>query len=438
MAKKFQKNQTLAEHIASLHIKKNTASTSNELSLSVLDALSSRASDKQTPSGATQPLGGVSLFTLGVGRKNSIPTPLNKPALPSSANISSTDKTGADIAGMALDISHNAAAQAARNVAENLPDPEKEIARRKKRRRVRRALATCFGIAACVVFIGGFGLFVNNEYTTHQRYVSQLNNSLDVLMASDELIVDCEQIIGTNLLDDKTDKLQGLIGQIDMIVPEVKEASQEAAEVVEGMRESTDREAARQSLLAADARVVMFTEAENILSLRIQALECANTISRAWADVLKADSLAKEAAQLVSDTTVENTQDSQQKTEDAIAVFSHAQELLYEATSIYDSVDVSALIAYVDKRIEAMGYALNSDNAIYVQDKITAETYNDYYNAAEQEAVEMAKSLPKDVATLAVEAYEADVVKFVESYTQARSEAATADAFLRDYVGTAS
>ena len=437
MHKTFKKKTTLAEHIASLHIKKNTASTSNELSLSVLDALSSRAGEKQASPGTVQPLGGVSLFTLDSGRKNAIATPLNKPALPSTSTMPVSDKTGADLAGMALDMSRNAT-QTARKKAEALPDPEIEIARRKKRRRVRRIVATCCGLVLCVTLVGGFGLFVTKEYTDHKEYVGQLDNSIDILITSDMLIADIEQIMGSYVLDDSADELKTLIESIDIILPQLYDAQDEAQTAVVGMRESTDREAARQSLLASDARVEMFMQAQYVLSVRIQALQCATTLSAAWSEVLKADNLAKEAALLVSDTTVENTQESHKKSEAALNAFTHAREMLVVSTDEYESVDVNALVAYVDKRIEAMGYAIASDEAIYIQDKSTAEQYNDWYNAAEAEAVEMAKTLPKDVASIALEAYEADVAEALEMYDHARSDAATADAFLRDYVGTAS
>ena len=56
----------------------------------------------------------------------------------------------------------------------------------------------------------------------------------------------------------------------------------------------------------------------------------------------------------------------------------------------YPTADVSPLIEYVEKRIEAMDLAVQSDEALTVKNKDEAIARNDAYNAAEEEAATMA------------------------------------------------
>ena len=126
------------------------------------------------------------------------------------------------------------------------------------------------------------------------------------------------------------------------------------------------------------------------------------------------------------------------KTNAAAAAFTDAQAALEELAATYDDVDLAGLLGYVAKRIEAMGYALASDDAFLAKNKEEAVSQNDAYNRADADAAALAAALPDDVAQLVFEAYEQATDPFFETYSTARSQAGAADAFLRDYLGTTS
>ena len=158
----------------------------------------------------------------------------------------------------------------------------------------------------------------------------------------------------------------------------------------------------------------------------------------AWQGVVDADALARDAAALVADTTAEHVTASKDKTNAAAAAFADAQAALEELAATYDDVDLAGPLDYVAKRIEAMGYALASDDAFLAKNKEEAVSQNDAYNRADAEAAALAAALPDDVAQLVFEAYEQATDPFFETYSTARSQAGAADAFLRDYLGTTS
>ena len=82
-----------------------------------------------------------------------------------------------------------------------------------------------------------------------------------------------------------------------------------------------------------------------------------------------------------------------------------------------------------------MGYAIASDEAIYIQDKATADEQNALYNEADAKAAELATQLPANPTDPVVQAYETNIQGLLEDYQAARTRAGTADAFLRDYLG---
>ena len=143
----------------------------------------------------------------------------------------------------------------------------------------------------------------------------------------------------------------------------------------------------------------------------------------------------KEAAELVSDTTEENVRASQGKSEEAIEALSQAQESLVRAQEGYPSADFSALSAFIEKKKEQNGYALASDDAIYIQDKATAESFNEKYNQADAEAIELARALPEKPAQPILDRLDAQTSQTRASYLDARKRAAESDAFIRDYLG---
>ena len=166
--------------------------------------------------------------------------------------------------------------------------------------------------------------------------------------------------------------------------------------------------------------------------------EAAKQIDEAWSAVLSADEKVREAAELVTETTEENVTASKEKTTEARTLLETARDGFHSAQETYDVIDVSALVAYVDKRIEALGFALASDDAFLARNKEEAAAQNEAYNIADAEAATLAKALPSDPSSTVFEAYEEATVDLQKAYSTARSQAGAADAFLRDYLGTES
>lgn len=481
MARKHERSGSgffrgIASH---LHIKNHTAGTSNEISLSVLDDLKNKTELKEEGRSVTARLGGVSLFTLS-GKKggldakrksnaseSSIGSPMsikaglssapsNAPSMPAlpplpapSADRSSSETRAAKSEQRQQKKQEKAQAkesraqrkqarkqeklEAARSRA--LTNPEEEIRRRKKNRKMRKmaivSVAAVFVIGACSV-----GLYaITEEMKAHQVNVALVEQGMSELEKADETILAMDSVVTGQVTESSIKEINALKKDVPTAEVHLNAAEAFAEEALVDMRESNDKDAAEQLKKSVKSRRSMMDEALKLMEADVSLRSAATSVEECWDLVLQADSLVKEAAALVEDTTVKNTRASQAKSEEALSLMSQASQKLNEAQKAYPGADFSALEAYINKRIESIGYAIASDEAIYLQDKQTADSQNALYNETDAEAVALAEKLPANPVKPLLVAFEKKTADTRKAYLEARSQAGESDSFIRDYVG---
>jgi hypothetical protein len=402
-------------HLGLLHIKRDTAGTSNELSLSVLDAKKNQAgpSDGGRPSPKTVAgLGKVALFTVpGKEAKGTADAP-------ASAVPAATMQGLLSLPAPALPY-----------------DPDAEVARRKHRRRTFRIVNSIAGIAviAVLAFIGVS--YANKHMAQQQSEAAALDGALSLIEQSDTTIVAMDQAVNSSVDDQALDDMQGILSDLPSASSDLDRAANKAAEVGNSSSDSKEKEAASRAEEAIAARKDLITQGTALMKDDIAAKHAANDLTDAWSSLLEGDVLAKEAAYIVSDTTDAKVRESMDNSSKALEQFTQAQSLVQGVSDSYPAADVSLLVSYIAKRVTSQQYALASDNAILVQDKATAESNNTAANAADAEAVAIAKRLPDNPARPVLDAYTAVRADPFAAYSAARTRASFADAYLRDYLG---
>lgn len=402
------------------HIKEHTVGTSNEISFSVLDA-AKKAADGDS-SGVDSPRPGfLHIFSFRGKKVRSTPTkddvlPLSgegAAALPSDS-VSSTPVTANP----------------------KYVEPAAEIARRKAKRRNYNRLVIAFVVVVSLTIIGAVGYFAYSEITNHTTQVSTLDEALDLVIEADETIIAIDEVLAQPVTDESIARVAGLTTQIEQARQDLGRAKAATQQANANLRDSADKEAATQAIASIDAREEMLTLGSTLMQADITAKQSIDALVEAWGLILQADTFAREAAALVTDTTAANVEASMQSTRQSLESLTKAQSLVNQVVAAYPSINVSVQQQYLAKKIEASQEALASDEAILLQDRQTAETHNNAYNQADKEAVELAKSLPENPAQPVLDQYatETDTVK--ANYQLARTRAGMADAFLRDYLGT--
>lgn len=415
-----------------LHIKRFTEGKSNEISFSVLDA---RKGD--TENGVRRERKKGKMRFNGVFR----PAPLSG-ARPLWQGFSHTKRPSA---------SGDRERDAQETVRRDLGDvrivsretpfqhaAEQEIARRKARRRRRRVVSGLLGTTLLVLALGAGGYFVHEvtEAEGHNRTI--LQDSIRSIEETDGLILEVDELLDAEVDEDAIARLEELKAEMPETLAILTEARETASSVLNELRGAVDKEAAGHAINSAQSRETMLEEAMPIIDLMELTYRRAQEADEAWGSLLTADSLAREASSLVSDTSEENVLASIERTEDSVAEFKRAREGFVSLANQDEGLDVQPYLAYIDKRLEALDYADASNRAILIQDKATAEGNNELYNQADQEATVLAQNLQGSLSKVVYEQYDEGTEEAFANYGNARASAGTADSFLREYLGTSS
>lgn len=440
------------------HVKKSTRGTSNELSFSVLDAARNALDDGKDPSSdQARGFGRIRLFTLPIGRRKppatpkkdelaalmggSSPVPSSTSSTPSLVKPVESDKPSSEAPAVPLPQVEPKApkpAQPSPSRFERAPrstgrTSEEEIAWRKARRRKGKILAGILGAVIIVALAGAGLLYLYQDNVRYQQNTQLLQESADALTSTDEFLLALDDALQDPLGDQAETFFNDRQGDLASIDSSLQLAESKADEAMQGLRETVEREAADALMATSAARQTLVDQGWRILEDSVGMKSLYERVGEAWQQTGEADSLAREAAQLAGENSQEAITRSTELSNEASSLFSDVCTTMEALAQEDAEVDLSAQIAYLDKRIEALGYAVASNDALLARDTAAAVEQNDAYNAADKEAASLAAALPIDPGQPVLDALEERLADPIEAYEAARGQASTSDAFLRDY-----
>lgn len=480
------------------HIKRNTEGTSNEISFSVLDAAKNAMEygGRDTRPRGVSRLGSIPLFTLGKGKKPvATPSKEKEITIPSSSASSTPasyvrDESTMDsrsLAGRSLaatsdeqDHPNSASAEsggiASPQTSKASPDgpgllladratsskgqmasgtpsvvtrpawetPLDEVARRKSaRRRYKRIVVGLVSLALVGLVVSG-AIVLFEGFQDQQSKRAQLAELVTEMAESDERTqVFYDYVDGlsqTPLSQMEYETLITEYSKIDINIDEEKNKLGEVKTALEMLEKEfgdpNDSEAANQALTGVNARINMLDAGDEIIQATLSSKNAYDQAEAAWQQVIDADVLVRDSAALASEASTENMQESTEKSNEALALFTQAKETLSAAQSGVGELDFEDYTRYVDLRIEAQQQALISNQAYLDRDKETLSEATNSYNALEEEAAVLAKSFPGEPSSL-VEQHLNDVLgETTNAYQAEKVRALDADTFLSDYLGS--
>ncbi|QOS68290.1 hypothetical protein GS424_017745 [Eggerthella guodeyinii] len=428
------------------HIKKHTRGTSNEISFSVLDAaknaLDGDGNDKQKHGP-----GRIALFTLPGRHKKPAPTPTKERGLPLSTgdfvsvdDSASTSKMGAlpSAARPTSQTEKSSPAPLAVVPAKPKRSPEEEIARRKARRRLSKWLAVAVIVVVSIGLLGAGGMYLYRDYQSQQGHVAVLDDALSLVKEADETIQQLDEVVTDPFAEGSEEQRTAIQAQLEAVERKLQDADEKARAVSLELNGAREKEAANQAVAGIAARFTLVEQGQLLMNAATEAQSAAESVDAAWKTVLEGDDLARQAAQLVTETTAENVEASKSKTNEALAAFDEAYAAFLDVQATYPQADLTQFVDYIAKRQESLGYAIASDDAILAKNKEEATAQNNAYNIADAEAATLAKALPDDPSSIVDEAFEDATSDVAKAYSTARLQARSADAFISDYLGAGS
>lgn len=428
------------------HIKKHTRGTSNEISFSVLDA-AKNALDGDGNEKQKHGPGRIALFTLPGRHKKPAPTPTKERGLPLSTGDfvsvddgASTSKMGAlpSAARPTSQTEKSSPAPLAVVPAKPKRSPEEEIARRKARRRLSKWLAVAVIVVVSIGLLGAGGVYLYRDYQNQQGHVAVLDDALSLVKEADETIQQLDEVVTDPFAEGSEEQRTAIQAQLEAVERKLQDADQKARAVSLELNGAREKEAANQAVAGIAARFTLVEQGQLLMNAATEAQSAAEDVDAAWKTVLEGDDLARQAAQLVTETTPENVEASKNKTNEALAAFDEAYAAFLNVQATYPQADLTQFVDYIAKRQESLGYAIASDDAILAKNKEEATAQNNAYNIADAEAATLAKALPDDPSSIVDEAFEDATSDVAKAYSTARLQARSADAFISDYLGAGS
>ena len=461
----MKNKQVKISHAA--HIKRHTKGTSNEISFSVLDAAKNAQDEDGHSRSAGERrhfprLGGISLFTMGRAKKPA-PTPSKESGLtltsgefvssdgthesrstPSVLPGIATDSTGETTVGLAsaapgyASTGGTAPKLSSKDSPGGMPvpawkAPAAEVKQRKAARKLRRfALVSAISIACIAgLAVGGMALYAGYQakQDTHGQLVAavkQVQGTQEKLEQFDALVMSAWK---TPVSEIDSDGMSASLRECASTRDDAKLTLASEKKAIEFLQpflgSAQELEDSNQALVAINALTNTLLSGEEVVKQSVSAAQASDTAAEGWEILLEADSLARDAAALVTSTSIENVTLSMEKSKEALEKFNQARSAVSSAATM-TTADLSDLLEYIDLRIESQNHALASDQAYLERNKELAQQENDAYNQLDNQAVELVKQGDLDPLKKIQAAYEDAVAEALESYDADRSRAESA------------
>ena len=309
---------------------------------------------------------------------------------------------------------------------------EEEVQRRKRARKRNKIILVGSVSAAIAVALIGIAWIWHMQVTEQQGYEAMLVDALRQINEADDVVMKLDDIMNDPFSSDSAGKRTEVIEAADRTRQVLNDAEKTAEVPSENLLDGQARQAANECIASINARQTMLSKGTELLTASEEAISGTNDYNSAWQIVLEADTLAKDASKLTSSDEVE---ESEAKYQESLARFQDAKSKMSEVQTKHPQVQLADVISYLDKRIESMGYAIDSNNALIDKDKEEAVAKNDAYNDAETQAANLALKLPAHPAELYQAAYSESNAATINSYKAARSQAGSSDTVIRAYLG---
>ena len=422
-----------------LHIKRHTKGTSNELSLDVLDAkrdeLDARKDRKNTMS-----------FMLDFRRKPGDGRGSDASAMRGDAvAVSAVRSAGAHRGSPAVALPRGTRwgrgrAKALSKVPSSVPGnpliPVDEVLRRKRARHKSTVRKYVLGFGAIAVAAAVAVFFGMNAYRAQQEFGGQFRTVVDAVSASDAYLVEIDAAMNDPLGSTTPEERALLRKEAVAVTSAADNTLAEAARLAADAPAEQDKVALEQLEDGARGRKNMVGLAMEAFGIADAASTAETTATSAWDLVISADVAARDAlSRANSATTTSALAETTTVLQQSSGEFGAALQQLRGLEATVEGVDLSAHEAYIEKRIETLGFAIATNEALAAGDRATAAAQNELYDAGDRESADMAERLPVSIGSVVDAAFTDAVLDAQSRYDKERDRVSVADSRVRSYLG---
>ena len=456
--KKKNKSASQACLDAAAHIKPNTLGTSNEISLSVLDAASEKSDEQlkaesRAKSEAVEVLGSAEESKIAEAIEAAGATDAAQAAKAPSTHEETAPSTPAEAAEQELISAKSAQpattappapaassapaapaatkAQATSTFSQNLNSSfAAEVASKKAKRRKNKAVLTaiiCLILAAIVAVL----VLAYFAYTARVNdFASSYNAAIDGLAQTDETLAGVNEILENPTSQDS----RRLLGSIQADIKTSKAALSECEVLLSPVEEKamlpSEKEKAYQLKNSLEARQDMLNTGEQMIAQLKTAIEAIDLLESSKAKVDAAITKEQNAASLIANPTTENLNAAKAAIDEATANIDSAISTFEEAKKACAEADLSNYSQYLQSKKEALSQQGQAVQAILDEDTQRARDCQTAYETADAQAKSSASKI-EYIADPVLGVYKNKTADISKEYEAARTQVAAADEYLR-------
>lgn len=420
-----------------MHIKRHTVGTSNEISLDVLDAKRERLDSRKSRKGGK---GFLLDFRPKPGESK-----LEKGTQVSGEGASSSTKTqtrGAHAGAVALESNgrkkakKSSVSRSASTGASNPLMPIDEVMSRKRARRKNTMRKYVIGIGVAAIAVAVIAFIGVRSYQAQQEFRGMFEHVVQTAASSDSYMVEIDAAMN-DPLGATTDESRSMLRKKAVAVTSVADSTINEANKLSGSaRADQDGIALDELTEGAHGRKNMVGLAMEAFSVADQASATRTAATAAWDMVVSADSSARDAVSRANKvTTASELAETTAALRQASDEFGAALAQLQGLESTVDGLDLSKQREYLQKRIDALGYAIATNEALAAGDRQTAAEQNELYEESDLASADLAKSLPPSIEVVVDDVYRTQVLAIQARYDKERERVSTADSRVRHYLG---
>lgn len=307
-----------------------------------------------------------------------------------------------------------------------------------KRKRARRLHRIRLQVVAAIVIIALIGVGVYSGmriYEDRMDFAGRVNALVDRLMAVDVELAAIDGMMVDPLNAEMAEERSAALSKMPKLTTELNRISVDAQSLAELADDDKGKMVVDQISKAALARNGMMSIASEAFRFSNEANDQVERTNRIWSDVLDADQTAREAISAANKATspeaASGALDSLRVANDG---FEGALSEMQDMSATY-GVDFSDQQAYLAKKTEAMGYAIETSEALLAGNRDAAKEANERYNDADAEAVQLASELPPSPGDAVQERFAVLMDERLDRYGEARSRTVETDSIIREYLG---
>ena len=313
-----------------------------------------------------------------------------------------------------------------------------EEVEKKKRRRRRRNLAVRLVTAAVIVaLLGAAGWFAYRQYAGMKYFEQRFDTLVEEFVEVDEFLAELDGLVADPLDASKEASREAARGKLNEKHQTLESMRDDAQAMFSLALGEEAKIAIGETAVAAESRLQMLELGGQILDLSKTMCAEQEALNSIWNDVLDADQQARSATELANNaTTEEATTEAIEATQRAQDSLKAVCQSLEAAEQEYGDMNLSKQIEYLNARIDSLGYAIATGEALVAGERDKAAAQNELYNKKDQSAAALAEKLPRSIADTVEKAHADQLEKLRKDYKDARAKTIEADTVIREFIGS--